>query len=121
MSEQPCHVACYAFATGREVHHVDFGWRPGWHYWVEEVRYRISDLSDPRWLADVLTGLTGLTDKKRHFTRISIELVDGLDPEHDGEILAHLIGRRFNLRGYGPDLPSALCAAIAKAREAGNG
>src|SRR3990167_3679915 len=66
MSEQPCHVGCYAFATGREVNaglstrqfllglvreQVATTW------WIED-NIPVPDLYDPRWLAETLVGVT---------------------------------------------------------------
>ncbi len=118
MTEQPCHVACYSFATGKECYQKMKTSR--WHY-TRPVPQYVPDLSDPRWLADVVTGLVaqginmmihpplqGSTEGK--YAQPEIMLIGGWRGQP-----------HVNAAARGPDIPSALCAAIKAARETGNG
>ncbi len=136
MTEQPCHVSDYAFATGRKVKFCDSighteadhegkpcsGIRGMYRRYAGTRRSGTSDgvgtwyvvpaLSDPRWLSNVEIGLA-----QRHDIQLKIRF-------HKGWYVALVansgMGRLISLDEDPNDLPSALCAAIAKAREAGN-
>ena len=112
MTDQPCHVADYAFSTGRDV-----AWRDvepvGWAYetgngWTART-HDVPDLSDPRWRADVQDGLVA---QGFNFT-LGVWMGDPM-----AVLTKRLTEPVVQYRSLGPDLPSALCAAIAKAREA---
>ena len=105
----PCHIGCYAFATGQDVAHDP---RYGWIVRDGDMGAEVPDFPDDRWLSECLVGVT-----ERHGWEVKTRYQKGF-----------VVILRANLgmgeavgQGDGPDLPSALCAAIAKAREVGNG
>ena len=123
MTEQPCHVGCYAFATGRKVvSHMENTVGPGdprrrclcdWGVLNEYgLPYGpVPALSDPRWLADVVTGLADRTTRGNNWSITFSRFGKGYHALIHGASPAPV-------RGFGPDIPSALCAAIKAARGA---
>ena len=122
---KPDYVSAWERATDRvaELYGDTKKWKYLWpmaHNPVIKGWVRVPDLSDPRWLSDVLEGLM----VKKTFCIVIQPRQDGADVmlvefPRDKATGAWLPIRGAGNYSSGPDIPSALCAAVTKARQAG--